>query len=53
MVGDPPAREGRVCNDPPGSYEELSILDESIHAVLVGRAELLKERGALLLIRRW
>ena len=53
MVGDPPVGKGRVCRDPPGSYEELSVLDESIHAVLVGRAELLKERGYLLLTGRW
>jgi hypothetical protein len=41
--------------DYPNSYEALSRLDENIPAILVGRAELIKERGAqkLHIISRW
>jgi hypothetical protein len=41
--------------DYPNSYEALSRLDENIPAILVGRAELIKERGTqnLYIICRW
>jgi len=43
---------GEISN-PPKSYEELSILDENVPAIIVGRAELVKAREKLCLIERW
>jgi hypothetical protein len=63
-VGSPPIRtKFRSCecvyrgygeiSNPPKSYEELSILDENVPAIIVGRAELVKAREKLCLINRW
>jgi len=43
---------GEISN-PPKSYEELSILDENVPAIIAGRAELVKARERLCLIERW
>lgn len=37
----------------PDSYEDLSLLDEILPAVLVGRAELVRGDGELYIISRW
>jgi hypothetical protein len=49
-VSNPPTR---YRLDYPKSYEDLSILDENLPAIFVGRAELVKWERGLYIIGRW
>jgi hypothetical protein len=55
VVGDPPIFVGRKIADPPTSYEELSVLDDCVVAIITGKAELVKQKKLKVLnfVTRW